>query len=51
MHAPELRRMGAKINLSGNIAVCTGVEKLQGAPVMATDLRCPASLVLASLSC
>lgn len=50
MHAPELRRMGAKINLSGNIAVCTGVEKLQGAPVMATDLRASASLVLAALA-
>ena len=50
MHVPELRRMGAKIHLSGNIAICTGVEKLEGAPVMATDLRASASLVLAALA-
>lgn len=50
MHVPELRRMGAQITLQGRIAVCTGVEQLQGAPVMATDLRASASLVLAGLA-
>lgn len=45
----ELNRMGAKIILEGNTAVVTGVEKLTGAPVMATDLRASASLVIAGL--
>lgn len=49
MHVHELCRMGAKINLKGNTAICTGVEYLMGAPVMATDLRASASLVLAGL--
>ncbi len=49
MHVQELQRMGANIKLHGNTAVCTGVEKLTGAPVMATDLRASAGLVLAGL--
>lgn len=49
MHVQELLRMGADIHLEGNTAICTGVEKLTGAPVMATDLRASASLVLAGL--
>lgn len=49
MHVQELQRMGADIKLEGNTAFVTGVEKLQGAPVMATDLRASASLVLAGL--
>jgi UDP-N-acetylglucosamine 1-carboxyvinyltransferase len=49
MHALELQRMGAKIRLQGNTAVVEGVERLQAAPVMATDLRASASLVLAGL--
>jgi len=49
MHAPELMRMGAKIDLRGNEAVVTGVENLRGAPVMATDLRASVSLVIAGL--
>lgn len=49
MHVQELQRMGAKIKLEGNTAICTGVERLTGAPVMATDLRASASLVLAGL--
>ncbi|MEN8176139.1 MAG: UDP-N-acetylglucosamine 1-carboxyvinyltransferase [Pseudomonadota bacterium] len=49
MHVSELQRMGAKIRLEGNTAICTGVERLTGAPVMATDLRASASLVLAGL--
>jgi UDP-N-acetylglucosamine 1-carboxyvinyltransferase len=49
MHALELRRMGARIEISGNTAVVTGVERLQGARVMATDLRASASLVIAGL--
>jgi UDP-N-acetylglucosamine 1-carboxyvinyltransferase len=49
MHVQELQRMGAKIRLEGNTAICTGVERLTGAPVMATDLRASASLVLAAL--
>jgi UDP-N-acetylglucosamine 1-carboxyvinyltransferase len=47
MHAQEMQRMGAKIRIEGNTAICTGVERLKGAPVMATDLRASASLVLA----
>lgn len=50
MHVQELIRMGANISLKGNIAICTGVEFLQGAPTMATDLRASASLVLAGLA-
>ncbi|ROR29774.1 UDP-N-acetylglucosamine 1-carboxyvinyltransferase [Inmirania thermothiophila] len=49
MHVPELQRMGADIRLKGNVAICRGVERLTGAPVMATDLRASASLVLAGL--
>jgi len=49
MHVHELLRMGAKIDLQGNSAVCYGVSRLTGAPVMATDLRASASLVLAGL--
>lgn len=49
MHVQELQRMGADITLKGNTAVVTGKEKLTGAPVMATDLRASASLVLAAL--
>lgn len=49
MHALELQRLGAKIRLEGNTALITGVEQLQAAPVMATDLRASASLVLAGL--
>lgn len=49
MHVPELRRMGANIELEGNTAVCTGVDKLTGAQVMCTDLRASASLVIAGL--
>jgi UDP-N-acetylglucosamine 1-carboxyvinyltransferase len=44
-----LQRMGADLALKGNTVVCNGVEKLTGAPVMATDLRASASLVLAGL--
>jgi UDP-N-acetylglucosamine 1-carboxyvinyltransferase len=49
MHVQELQRMGADIKLEGNTAICKGVEQLTGAPVMATDLRASASLVLAGL--
>ena len=49
MHVQELQRMGADIKLEGNTAIVNGVEKLQGAPVMATDLRASACLVLAGL--
>ncbi|MFV1997916.1 MAG: UDP-N-acetylglucosamine 1-carboxyvinyltransferase [Acidiferrobacterales bacterium] len=49
MHVQELQRMGADIELEGNTAVITGVERLHGAPVMATDLRASASLALAGL--
>jgi UDP-N-acetylglucosamine 1-carboxyvinyltransferase len=49
MHALELQRLGADIRLEGNTAVITGVPKMSGAPVMATDLRASASLVLAGL--
>ena len=45
----ELNRMGAKISLEGNTAIVTGVERLKGAPVMASDLRASASLVIAGL--
>ncbi len=49
MHVQELQRMGADITLNGNQAICKGVPFLTGAPVMATDLRASASLVLAGL--
>ncbi|MCZ6664487.1 MAG: UDP-N-acetylglucosamine 1-carboxyvinyltransferase [Gammaproteobacteria bacterium] len=49
MHVLELQRMGAKVELEGNTAITTGVEKLTSAPLMATDLRASASLVLAGL--
>ncbi|ADK84111.1 UDP-N-acetylglucosamine1-carboxyvinyltransferase [Desulfarculus baarsii DSM 2075] len=50
MHVPELRRLGAEIECGGNTAVVKGVRKLSGAPVMATDLRASACLVLAGLA-
>lgn len=50
MHVQELQRMGAQIRLNGNTAMITGVERLTGAPVMATDLRASASLILAGLA-
>jgi UDP-N-acetylglucosamine 1-carboxyvinyltransferase len=49
MHALELQRLGADISIQGNTAVVTGVERLQGATVMATDLRASAGLVIAGL--
>jgi len=49
MHAHELQRMGADISLNGNTAICNGKTHLTGAPVMATDLRASAGLVLAGL--
>lgn len=50
MHAPELARMGAQIDVNGGMATVTGVERLKGAPVMATDLRASVSLILAGLA-
>ncbi len=50
MHAPELNRMGARINVHGSSAIVRGVRSLQGAPVMATDLRASVSLILAGLA-
>ena len=50
MHAPELMRMGAQIDVQGGTATVTGVERLKGAPVMATDLRASVSLILAGLA-
>jgi len=49
-HVLELQRMGADIQIEGNTAICRGVPKLQAAPVMATDLRASAGLVLAGLA-
>ncbi len=49
MHVEELRRMGARIRVEGKNAIVTGVPRITGAPVMATDLRASASLVLAGL--
>jgi UDP-N-acetylglucosamine 1-carboxyvinyltransferase len=49
MHMLEMRRMGAEIRLEGNTAIIKGVDRLTAAPVMATDLRASASLVLAGL--
>src|SRR6056297_1127839 len=50
MHAPELIRMGADIDVQGGVARVTGVDRLKGAPVMATDLRASVSLILAGLA-
>jgi UDP-N-acetylglucosamine 1-carboxyvinyltransferase len=50
MHAPELIRMGARIEVHGGTATVTGVDRLKGAPVMATDLRASVSLILAGLA-
>jgi UDP-N-acetylglucosamine 1-carboxyvinyltransferase len=49
MHVQELQRMGARVRLEGNTAISKGVKQLNSAPVMATDLRASASLVLAGL--
>jgi UDP-N-acetylglucosamine 1-carboxyvinyltransferase len=49
MHVQEMNRMGANIEVQGNTAICHGVQSLTGAPVMATDLRASASLVIAAL--
>jgi UDP-N-acetylglucosamine 1-carboxyvinyltransferase len=49
MHMLEMRRMGAEIRLEGNTAIIKGVDRLTAAPVMATDLRASASLILAAL--
>jgi UDP-N-acetylglucosamine 1-carboxyvinyltransferase len=49
MHVQELQRLGADIQIEGRTAICRGVERLSGAPVMATDLRASASLILAGL--
>jgi UDP-N-acetylglucosamine 1-carboxyvinyltransferase len=48
-HVAELRRLGADIEVRGNSAIVTSVERLFGAPVMATDLRASAALVIAAL--
>jgi UDP-N-acetylglucosamine 1-carboxyvinyltransferase len=50
MHVQELARLGARIRLEGDVAIVEGVETLQGAPVMATDLRASVSLVIAALA-
>jgi len=50
MHVQELARFGAKIELDGDTAIVKGVEKLKGAPVMATDLRASVGLVIAALA-
>jgi len=50
MHAPELMRMGAQIDVHGGTATVTGVDTLKGAPVMATDLRASVSLILAAMA-
>ena len=49
MHVSEMKRMGADISLNGPTAIIKGVEKLSGAPVMASDLRASAALVLSAL--
>ena len=49
MHVPELNRMGAKIKVLGNLSIINGIQELNGAEVMATDLRASVSLVLAGL--
>jgi UDP-N-acetylglucosamine 1-carboxyvinyltransferase len=48
-HVPELRRFGAKVTLDGSVAVVSGVDRLEGAPVMATDIRASSALLLAGL--
>jgi UDP-N-acetylglucosamine 1-carboxyvinyltransferase len=48
-HVPELRRLGAEIHVDGNVAVVKGVKRLEGAPVMATDIRASSALILAGL--
>ena len=50
MHVQELARLGARIRLEGDLAIVEGVERLKGAPVMATDLRASVSLVIAGLA-
>ena len=50
MHINELQRMGADMSIDGNAVTIRGVERLRGAPVMATDLRASASLILAALT-
>ncbi len=50
MHVPELQRMGADIALAGRTAHVNGVRRLMGAPVMATDLRASAGLIVAALA-
>src|SRR5262249_13741776 len=50
MHVQELARLGARIHLDGETATIEGVERLKGAPVMATDLRASASLVIAAIA-
>ena len=50
MHAPELGRMGAQIDVNGGVATVKGINRLKGAPVMATDLRASVSLILAGLA-
>ena len=50
MHIPELLRMGAKVSLEGSNAIVRGGKKLNGAPVMASDLRASAALILAGLA-
>ncbi len=50
MHVAELKRMGADIKINGNSAIVKGIKQLKGAPVMATDLRASASLVVAALA-
>lgn len=49
MHVPELQRLGADISIDGHTAVIRGVQSLSGAPLMATDLRASAALVIAAL--
>ncbi len=49
MHISEMERMGADVRIEGNTTIITGVERLKSAPVMATDLRASASLVLVGL--
>jgi UDP-N-acetylglucosamine 1-carboxyvinyltransferase len=50
MHVQELNRLGALIDIDGHTAIVSGVQRLVGAPVMATDLRASASLVIAGLA-
>jgi UDP-N-acetylglucosamine 1-carboxyvinyltransferase len=48
-HVPELRRLGAKITLDGSVAVVSGTDRLEGAPVMATDIRASSALIIGGL--